>query len=82
MTGGAGFSRDSSQSFKDNHELGKIRPRSSYIKSSRNLENVDSKAISEGINHRISRKSALEKNRKLVLLIVITTALILTYFFI
>lgn len=82
MTGGAGFSRDSSQSFKDNHELGKIRPKFSYIKTSRNLEKVDLKAISEGINHRISRKSALGKNRKLVLLIIILTALFLTYFLI
>jgi hypothetical protein len=82
MTGGAGFSRDSSQSFKDNHELGKIRPKSSYIKTSRNLEKVDSKAISDSINYRNSRKSTLEKNRKLILLIVIMTALILIYIFI
>jgi len=82
MTGGAGFSRDSSQSFRANHELGKIRPKSSYIKTSRNLEKVDPKAISDSINYRNTRKSALEKNRKLILLIVILTALILTYIFI
>jgi hypothetical protein len=82
MTGGAGFSRDSSQSFKDNHELGKIRSKSSYFKSSRNLEKADSKAISESINYRISRKLAIEKHRKMVLIIVILIGLLFTFFFI
>ncbi len=66
MTGGAGFSRQASQSFQENHDLGKIRPKSNFFKSSRNLEKAESGALSESIEYRKSRKSQLEKNRLLV----------------
>lgn len=61
MTGGVGFSKQASQSFEENHHLGKIRPKSTYTKGSRNLEKADSKALSEAIDHRNERKTNLKK---------------------
>lgn len=82
MTGGAGFSRQSSQSFKENHHLAKIRPKSSFFKSSRNPEKADSESLSEAIEYRNLRKSLLENNRILVgctiALLVLLVILILT----
>lgn len=66
MTGGAGFSRQASQSFQENHDLGKIRPQSKFFKSSRNLEKADSKSLAASIEHRIQRKSLLQKHKLLV----------------
>jgi len=66
MTGGVGFSRQASQSFQENHDLGKIRTKSSFFKSSRNLEKANSKYLSAAIEHRIQRKSLIKKNRLVV----------------
>lgn len=66
MTGGAGFSRQASQSFRENYELGKVRPKPRVFKSSRNLEKADSKSLAASIEHRIQRKSFLQKRRLLV----------------
>lgn len=66
MTGGAGFSRQASQSFQENHDLGKIRSKSSFFKSSRNLEKADPEALSESIEYRNRRKSLMDKNRLVV----------------
>jgi hypothetical protein len=71
MTGGAGFSRQASQSFQENHDLGKIRSKSSFFKSSRNLEKADLRALSDSIDYRIQRKSLVEKRRLLVVGIVV-----------
>jgi hypothetical protein len=79
MTGGVGFSRDSSQSFKKNHDLAKIRPKSTFIKSSMNLEKVDPEALSESIDYRYKRKVFLEKNRKIFLWTIFLLILILVF---
>ena len=78
MTGGAGFSRQASQSFKENHDLSKIRPKSSFFKSSRNLEKAESEALSESIDYRNRRKSLLKKSRLVIGLIIAILVLLLT----
>jgi hypothetical protein len=81
MTGGIGFSRDSSQSFKDNHKLGKIRQKSEAEGISRDRKNADPKALSDAILHRNMRKSRLKNQILMILGLVLLTAIILGYLF-
>ena len=41
MTGGAGFSRQAAQSFKDNHDLGRIRPQGKLELKARSGKNAE-----------------------------------------
>jgi hypothetical protein len=77
MTGGAGFSRQASQSFQENHDLGKIRPKPSYFKSSRNLDNADPRTLSDSIDYRIRRKSLVEKSRLVIVGIVVLLVMLI-----
>lgn len=81
MTGGVGFSKQASQSFDENHRLGKIRPKSTYFKGSRNLEKADSKTLSQAIDHRNERKINVKKSRVLVFLFVILAVSALIFYF-
>jgi hypothetical protein len=66
MTGGIGFSSQANQSLKDNHKLGKIRPKTMVLDGSRNPEKANPNSISESISYRFSRKRLVESRGKLV----------------
>jgi hypothetical protein len=67
MTGGIGFSSQANQSLKDNHKLGKIRPKSMVLEGSRNSEKANPNSISESISYRFFRKRFVETCEKIVL---------------
>ncbi|MGM0945291.1 MAG: hypothetical protein ACQEW9_08920 [Bacteroidota bacterium] len=70
MTGGAGFSRSSMQSFKDNHSLGKIRPQSQVEGKARSGKNACEKDIDIAFQlHQEKRQSNYSKKRFLSWLI-------------
>ncbi|MBA4300793.1 MAG: hypothetical protein C0433_11925 [Cyclobacterium sp.] len=81
MTVEIGFSRQSSQSFNENHKLGKIRPKSEDAGISRDEKNADPKALSEAIEYRNGRKTRLKNQSLMILGLVILTAIILGYLF-
>jgi hypothetical protein len=70
-----------SQSFKDNHKLGKIRQKSEAEGISRDRKNADPKALSDAILHRNMRKSRLKNQSLMILGLVLLTAIILGYLF-
>jgi hypothetical protein len=79
MTGGIGFSSQANQSLKDNHKLGKIRPKSMALEGSRNSEKANPNSIAESISYRFSRKRLVETSRKYILWGMILLILALLY---
>ncbi len=71
MTGGIGFSRQSTQSFQENLNLKNFRKKTSpYPSIKRTTEDVDIIGLQESINHRNKRaKSALIQSWIVLLLI-------------
>jgi len=67
MTGGAGFSKQASQSFKDNRSLGQIRPEKSDAISTRTGKNANGEELEESIQHRMGRKTLERKWKSKVL---------------
>ena len=57
MTGGAGFSRQAAQSFKDNHDLGRIRPQGKLELKARSGKNAEELQLKEAIIFRTQKRS-------------------------
>jgi hypothetical protein len=81
MTGGIGFSRHGSPSFKENLKLGKIRPKSEAVGISRDGKNTDLKILSEAIEYRNMQKSRLKNQSLIILGLVGLRVIILAYLF-
>ncbi|SFG59301.1 hypothetical protein SAMN04487988_105189 [Algoriphagus hitonicola] len=83
MTGGAGFSRSSMQSFKDNHSLGKVRPQLKIEEKSRSGKNASKKDISLAFHlHQEQRqRSYLKKNVLSWLIFILLMAFLILLFF-
>ena len=70
MTGGAGFSRQAAQSFKDNHDLGRIRPQGKLELKARSGKNAEELQLKEAIIFRTQKRSEAKLlNRKIRLVI-------------
>lgn len=83
MTGGAGFSRSSMQSFRDNHSLGKVRPQLKAEEKSRSGKNASKKDISLAFRlHQEQRqRSYLRKKFISRLIFVLLMAFLIWLFF-
>ena len=62
-TGGAGFSKDSNNRLRDNHNLGKIRGETTFSKSIGNPDSrnkAETKSINDAIDHRFTQKNRMK----------------------
>lgn len=80
MTGGAGFSKQTEQSLKDNHALGKIRKKLKFSDQCCTGENADLNDLNDSIRHRYQRKAALSWMKWIVFSFLIFIILILIFF--
>ena len=83
MTGGAGFSTDSTNRLKGNHKLGKIREKSTFSSGNNDPDyrkKATSKSLHEGIEHRFKRKKEIQKITWISFTIVALIVLVLILF--
>lgn len=81
MTGGAGFSKQASQSFKDNHSLGQIRPKGKLPKSALSRENANPEDLSDSIQHRIQQSRRIQTGSIVLGALLIVLVMFLIFLF-